>query len=124
MITINIEDFRDTDTPYQHAVENILFGNPNRRLINFNVWWGPDGEPLPKEEIYKAIYDMLTSPGEVIENIDEHVSSITEIDVQYYIEGVTAYHSGAMNPHNPWTIECHSFERGRFAAYETFRKKN
>lgn len=122
MINVTIEDFRDSDTPYQHAVEHILFGNPNRRLINFDVWWGPEAESLTTEERYKAIYDMLTTPGEVIENVDEHISSITEINVEAYVEGATGFHTGGKNFYDPGTIEYQSFEQGRKDVFAKFAK--
>jgi hypothetical protein len=47
-----------------------LFGDPDKRLINFNVWWGPDAANMTVEERAAAIMGMLDSsrrvePGEI-----------------------------------------------------------
>lgn len=46
-----------------------MFDDPNKKLLNFGVSWGPDAYKLTAEERYKALNDVF----EAVENGDYEV---------------------------------------------------
>lgn len=50
-----------------------LFGDPNKKLTGFNVWWGPDAVDLSVEERAKVLND-------VFDQVDNGKSSVLDFE--------------------------------------------
>jgi hypothetical protein len=48
-----------TDGPEFRRLSERLFGDPKRKLLNFNVWWGPDAHKLSVEERCAEVNKMF-----------------------------------------------------------------
>lgn len=48
-----------TDGPEKTRFMERMFGNPNRKLKNFNVLWGDEARDLSEEQRYKVLNDSF-----------------------------------------------------------------
>lgn len=73
---MNIEDTRGEDHgPEMTRLLDRLYGDPNKRTMNFNIFPGPLWDTLTMEERAKTLNDAMDSvedgSAELIENFDD-----------------------------------------------------
>lgn len=51
-------------------LKNRLFGDPTKKVTNFNVFWGPEAHKLTAEERAAEINKALDAPMTLIEDLD------------------------------------------------------
>lgn len=118
-----------SDTPEKDKLEEYLFGEESRKLVNFHVSWGPNAHLLSVEERYAAINRALEQAGDVVENVDEWDNSkylkapeskAEPVDVEVWLkrmteafeDGKSAFATGGKNTYPEGSQEHTNFERG------------
>lgn len=68
---------------------NRLFGNPNMKLKNFNVFWGPEAHLITAEERAKVLNDAMDQVErgdcEIVDNFGD--SNREQIEVKNFLDG-------------------------------------
>lgn len=118
-----------SETPEKDKLQEYLFGEESRKLVNFHVSWGPNAHLLSVEERYAAINRALEQAGDVVENVDEYDSRKSrkapeskqeKVNVEDWLKrmteafeaGKSAFATGGKNTYPEGSQEHTNFQRG------------
>lgn len=64
-----------SETPEMDRLIDRFFGDPDKKLVNFNAWWGPNAASMTAEQraaaINKALDAMERGDCEVVKDFDD-----------------------------------------------------